>query len=231
MKLFHFALILFLTSFGNEKIFADKPLSKNFPETDITGIVLAKFQEIEGKGMVAVRIPAWKETMTTETYSVEVPVVRTEEVTEVIDGKERVRTVNVTSTAAETRTKLVATYTAKDPVKGEVAIEKIKAWNMKGEPLTTAKLKESLSKTVYLVCLYAEPAEGVPPLDPFFANAFRSDALIVFSEDIDMLLGDALEPAPERAGFPADAAPAPPEAAPAPGEAVVPSEAAPAQNP
>jgi hypothetical protein len=217
MKCFPIALGLLLASFGSANLFADKPLSNHLPDTDITGLVLAKFQTVDGQGKVAFRIPAWKETLSTETFEVEVPKteIQTQEV--VKDGKITTREVPVTVTVVETRTQTVANYSPKDPVKGEVALEKIKAWNLKGKQLSAEELKESLSKAIYLLCLSAEPAEGIPPLDPFYANAFRSDTLIVYSDELDGFFQSSVERAPEPAessdATPAEAAPAPPEPA------------------
>jgi|GEM_PF-1743441 len=215
MKWSPIALILLVLSFGNSPLFADKPLSSQLPDTDITGLVLAKFQNVDGQDKVGLRIPAWKETLSTETFEVEVPrtEIRTEEV--IKDGKKTTREVPVTTTTVETRTQTVANYSPKDPVKGEVALESIKAWNLKGKQLSKAELKESLSKTIYLLCLSAEPAEGVAPLDPFYANAFRSDALIVYSAEIEPLFEASVERAPDTDAIPAPASDAAP-AAPAP---------------
>ena len=213
MKWFLIALILLSASFSNAPLFADKPLSSQLPDTDITGLVLAKFQNVDGQDKVGVRIPAWKETLTTETVEVEVPKteVRTEEVIQ--NGKKVTREVPVTVTTIETRTQTIANYSPKDPVKGEVALQNIKAWNLKGKQLSTAELKESLSKTIYLLCLSVEPKEGVPPLDPFYANALRSDTLIVYSAEIETLFEASVERAPDTDADPApvtDAAPAAP---------------------
>lgn len=213
MKWLPIALMAFLIQLGTVNLFADKPLANHIPDSDITGLVLAKFQNVEGEAKVGLRIPAWKEELQTEDYTVEIPVTetRTQEVTK--NGKKVIEEVEVTVTKTETRTGTIAKYSPKETIKGEIALESIRAWNLKGKELTAAELKDALSKTSYLLCLYAEPEKGTPPLDPFFANAFRSDLVIVYSDAINELLQSSLEseaPAAVQEG-PVPAAPAPPE--------------------
>jgi hypothetical protein len=214
MKWLPIALIAFLIQLGSANLFADKPLANHVPNSDITGLVLAKFQNVEGEAKVGLRIPAWKEELQTEEYTVEIPVteIRTQEVTK--NGKKVIEEVEVTVTKTETRTGTITKYSPKESIKGEVALESIRAWSLKGKELTAAELKEVLSKTSYLLCLYEEPEEGTPPLDPFFANAFRSDLVIVYSDAINELLQSSLEPEapPAAQDGSVPAAPAPPDA-------------------
>jgi len=58
MKWLSITLIVFLISLGSTNLFADKPLASHISNCDITGLVLAKFQNMGGEDKVGFRIPA-----------------------------------------------------------------------------------------------------------------------------------------------------------------------------
>jgi len=95
-------------------------------------------------------------------------------------------------TTTETRT--ISRYAPKASVKGEVSLKNIRARNLSGKELTPAELKSILSKSSYSLCLFAEPEKEMPLLDPFFANAFRNDQVIVYLDAINESLGSSMEP-------------------------------------
>ena len=65
MKWLSITLIVFLISLGITNLFADKPLARHISNSDITGLVLAKFQNMGGEDKFGLRIPAWNEEFNT----------------------------------------------------------------------------------------------------------------------------------------------------------------------
>ena len=187
----HLFLIVLSLCIGD--LVAGNPLARRIPDTDITCLILAKAKSVDGRDHIDVRIPAWKQEIRTEEYQIEIPVVETQTREVVKNGRTVVEEVQVTKTISETRTRQVANYIPKDPISGSVPLEEIKAWNLKGKELSAKELKESLSKSSYLLCLSTEPEPGAPPLDPFYAGSLRSDMLIVYSQPIEELLVSSVE--------------------------------------
>jgi hypothetical protein len=187
----HLFLIVLSLCIGD--LVAGNPLARRIPDTDITCLILAKAKSVDGRDHIDVRIPAWKQEIRTEEYQIEIPVVETQTREVVKNRRTVVEEVQVTKTISETRTRQVANYIPKDPISGSVPLEEIKAWNLKGKELSAKELKESLSKSSYLLCLSTEPEPGAPPLDPFYAGSLRSDMLIVYSQPIEELLVSSVE--------------------------------------
>lgn len=187
----HLFLIVLSLCVGD--LVAGNPLARRIPDTDITCLILAKAKSVDGKDHIDVRIPAWKQEIRTEEYQVEVPVLITETREVVKNGRTVVEEVQTNKTVTETRMREVANYSPKDPLSGMVPLEEIKAWNLKGKELSAKELKESLSKSNYLLCISNEPKPGVPPLDPFYAGSLRPDIVIVYSLALEDLLLSSIE--------------------------------------
>lgn len=187
----HLFLIVLSLCIGD--LVAGNPLARRIPDTDITCLILAKAKSVDGRDHIDVRIPAWRQEIRTEEYQIEIPVVETQTREVVKNGRTVVEEVQVTKTISETRTREVANYIPKDPISGSVPLEEIKAWNLKGKELSAKELKESLSKSNYLLCLSTEPEPGAPPLDPFYSGSLRPDILIVYSQPIEELLVSSVQ--------------------------------------
>lgn len=187
----HLFLIVLSLFIGD--LVAGNPLARRIPDTDITCLILAKAKTVDGQDHIDVRIPAWKQEIRTEEYQIEIPVLETQTREVVKNGRTVVEEVQINKTVIETRTREVANYTPKEPISGIVPMEKVKAWNLKGKELSAKELKESLSKSSYLLCLSTEPELGAPPLDPFYAASLRPDILIVYSQAIEELLVSSVE--------------------------------------
>lgn len=139
------------------------------------------------------RVPGWR--IEYETKEVEVPVTITTEIEQFVeeDGQKKVKKVQVPKQVMQKQTQTISKLIPKSSVRGEIPIREMKVWTTKGKQLTPTEVESLLAKTTYLFALTAEPDPGKPPMDPFFANALRSDVLLVFSPKLLEVFLDSIE--------------------------------------
>ena len=206
MKNCTFSMYLVMISLLSCALTAEEPLAKRLPTDDLTSTFLAKYQKTGDKEVVAIRLSKWKAEPKLRTYQITVEVVETR--TRVVkdkSGNEVEQEYEVKVPVTEERTESFVEYTPLLPLKGEVLLTDLKAWNIKGKPLTSDELKTALTKPTYLFGLSEEPKANQPPIDPFFASALRSDLIFVHSPKINELYEQSIEYAmpiiDPRAGF------------------------------
>ena len=178
---------------------AEPPLANRLPYENFSNFGFAKIEKVDGKEVVSVRLPGWRQKLVDMEYTVEVPVTRVveEEVTK--NGKVVKEIREVTDMVTENRVRQIPEYTGKGPVKGDLPLSGMKAWSTKGKLLTEMELKNAFEKVSYILCLMQEPAKGEAPLDPFMASALRSDLIILFSPELRDLYYTNVEETPSDA--------------------------------
>lgn len=171
-------LVVFMVNGNCVQAFQD-PIAQAAPIDDLSSLAIAKISS--DKKTVVVRVPGWK--IEYETKEVEVPVTVLTEVEQSYEeeGQTKTKVVKVPKEVLQKQTQTISNLIPKESVRGEVPVNEMKVWSTKGKRLSVAEVQEALAKTSYLFALTAEPKEGKPPMDPFFANALRSDVLLVYS--------------------------------------------------
>lgn len=216
MKIFSHILFLTLISLSSGIAFGDEPLAKKVPQDDLSSAFLAKYQKMGEKEVIAIRFPGWKEEIKMRTYRVTTEIVETK-TRNIKDksGKEVVETYEVKVPVTEERVETYSDFTPLPPIKGEVPLAEVKAWNIKGKPITTDELKTLLSKPTYVFSIENEIEPNQPPIDPFYASVLRSDLIFMHSPKLNELYEQSIvyEDVPQETDLPVPAEPAP---APAP---------------
>lgn len=180
MRLTALVLGLVLYSASGNCVWAfQSPIAETVPVDDLSSLAIGKIST--DKETVVVRVPGWK--IEYETKVVDVPVTVETEVEQAYEenGETKTRVVKVPKQVMQKQTQTISNLIPKASVRGEVPVKDMKVWTTKGKLLSAAEVQEVLAKTTYLFALTAEPAKGKPPMDPFFANALRSDVLLVYS--------------------------------------------------
>jgi hypothetical protein len=188
--------VVFMVSGNCAQAFQD-PIAQAVPVDDLSSLAIAKISS--DKKTVVVRVPGWK--IEYETKEVEVPVTVITEVEQSYEeeGKTKTKVVKVPKEVLQKQTQTLSNLIPKESVRGEVPVNEMKVWTTKGKRLSVAEVQEALAKTSYLFALTAEPKEGKPPMDPFFANAFRSDVLLVYSPKLLDVFLESIEEEEEPA--------------------------------
>lgn len=188
--------VVFMVSGNCTQAFQD-PIAQAVPIDDLSSLAIAKIST--DKKMVVVRVPGWK--IEYETKEVDVPVMVLTEVEQSYeeDGKTKTKVVKVPKEVLQKQTQTFSNFIPKESVRGEVPVNEMKVWTTKGKLLSIAQVQEALAKTSYLFALTAEPKEGKPPMDPFFANALRSDVLLVYSPKLLDVFLESIEEEEEPA--------------------------------
>jgi hypothetical protein len=181
-------------------VFAQAPLAKRLPSENFSCVGVAKLEKLGREEFLAIRLPGWHQKIVEELYTVQVPVYKTvlEEVNK--DGKIVEETREISEMVTETRTRQIAQYIAREPVKGQVTLEGLKAWDTKGKLLSKDELKKTVEKTTYILCLMQDPPEGEAPFEPFMAGALRSDLIFLYSEKMIDLYNSIVAEMPQEPG-------------------------------
>jgi len=175
----------------SSSVLGQGPIARSAPVDDLSSLAIAKISGDTKK--VVVRVPGWR--IEYETKEVEVPVTVTTEIEQVVeeDGQKKVKKVQVPKQVMQKQAQTISKLIPKASVRGEIAVRDMKVWTTKGKQLTPTEVESLLAKTTYLFALTAEPAPGEPPMDPFFANALRSDVLLVFSPKLLEVFLESIE--------------------------------------
>lgn len=194
MKNFIYSLCFGILYFSVANLSADEPIASRMPSDDLSSTFLAKYQKIGEKEVIALRIPKWKVNMAVRTREVTLtsPEVRTRTVKDK-NGNEVEQTYIIGVPTKQTITENYRKHSPLPPVKGEIPLADIKAWNIKGKAITSEELKIALAKPTHLFGLAEEPEANQPPIDPFYATAFRSDLIFVYSPKLNALYEQSFE--------------------------------------
>ncbi len=210
-------LFLSLLSLSTGSLNAQAPLAKSFPNFDFwSSVVIAKITD-QDSGNVSFMIPSFSvatETKVvdetrirqeTRTREINRKVPRTEIRSKMVDGKqvEEAVTVEVMETVTENYTvdvpytesteRLVETFSPKEPSKVELPLADLKAWTVKGEPISTAVLKSKLKKATKLLALETEPNAADSLLDPFYSSTLAEDIILVYNPTLNGCILAAFE--------------------------------------
>ncbi len=207
---FVFAIVCLTSTLGYAQQGGQRPAwlpkmvaqDRDFAFVDLS---LAKISEDKKTVQIVRPSLSYVESTREVTKTVSTPKTATKTVIEGGQEKEVTYTEVVPETVIATQTYLEPVVASNVPERFNVAIEKLKAWELMGKPIDGTALATRLKQATYVLAKEEDPANFYP-MDTFYANALRPDLIVIY-----VPRGTFPKGAPERfnAAVAAPAAPMP----------------------